>query len=211
MNNIIRVGYDIDGTLANFIKSWTGQAQRMFSGIEQIVDDTELDEYDLHKKYGKKANAVWNAIENQPLFYKEIEPFEDAVQSTRSIISLDEVEPHYITARAGQTIKNYFGQKNRHQEKRIRSSIKKQTSDWLQNYGLRGQLHMREDKGKAASDVGLDFYIDNNPESALDVQYKSSTRSYLLDKKYNRDVTVRRRVPDVETFNNEVKSLVDKL
>jgi len=211
-HNIIRVGYDVDGTLANFIRGWTGQAQRMFPSIDQVVDDRELDEYDLHKKYGgKRANAVWQAIERKSLFYESLPAFDDAVEDTANLIDTPEVEPYYVTARQQETIKNYFGQFNQHQEKRIKDSIRQQTSNWLQRHGLRGQLHMRPDKGRAARDLGLDFYIDNNPESVLDVQYKSSTRSYMLDKKYNRDVDVRRRVPDVETFNNEVRSLVDKL
>jgi len=211
LENIIRVGYDLDGTLANFIRGWTGQAHRMFRDVDQIVNDKELDEYDLHKKYGKRANAVWNAIERKPGFYESLKPYKQAVKDTKQLINNKEVEPHYITARADATLKNYFGQFNKHQEKRERRKIRRQTEDWLQQYGLRGQLHMRSDKGRAARDLGLDFYVDNRVEATMDVQRKSSTRGYLLDKAYNRDGNVRQRVDSVQEYNNEVRELIDKL
>jgi len=212
LEKIVRVGYDLDGTLVNFIRGWTGQAHRMFKDVEQVVDDRELDEYDLHKKYGgKKANAVWNAIERKAKFYEELPSHKEAVNDTKKLLQNKYVEPHYITARSDETIKNYFGQLNNHQEKRVQKNIRTETYNWLQNHGLRGQLHMKSDKGKAARSLGLDFYIDNKVDATMDVQRKSSTRGYLLDKKYNRDADVRQRVDSVKTFNNEVRGLLDKL
>jgi len=211
-SNIIRVGYDIDGTLANFIKGWTGQASQIFPSIDQMLDDKELEEYDLHKKYGgKRANAVWQAIQRRSFFYETLSPFKEAVESTRKTINKENVEPHYITARQHGTIKNYFGQLNRHEEKREKKRIRRHTTNWLGEYGLWGQVHMETDKAKKATDLALDFYIDNNSEHILDVQRKTSTRSYLLDKKYNRSADVRERVESVKEFNEKVTTLADKL
>lgn len=211
MTTNIRVGYDIDGTLANFVKAWTRQASQMYPSIDQVIDDKELDEYDFYEKYGTKARAVWNAIERRPLFYDEIEPMHDAVEDTTSLIELDEVEPHYITARAEATIRNYSNNMNKAQQAYQRRSIRNKTYDWLQRYGLRGGLHMNEDKAEACCLLGMDFYIDNKPESVLNVQYNTSTRAYLLDKEYNRGAEVRQRVSNVKEFNDEVRGLVDKL
>jgi uncharacterized HAD superfamily protein len=212
MKNKIHVGYDLDGTLANFIRGWTGQAGRMFQDIEPIINDQELDEYDLHKKYGgKKANAVWQSIQRKSFFYETLPARKEAVEDTRRLIQHDNVEPHYVTARQQETIKNYFGQLNRHQERREKDKITRQTKQWISDQGLYGQVHMQRDKGRAARRLGLDFYIDNRVEPVLDVQRKSSTRAYLLDKEYNRGANVRQRVPDVKTFNDEVRGLVSKL
>jgi len=212
MTTNIRVGYDLDGTLTNFIRGWTGQASRMFPSIDQIVDDKELDEYDLHEKYGgKRANAVWQSIQRKSFFYETLPAHKEAVEDTRELIQRDNVEPHYITARQQETLKNYFGRFNRHQEKREKKRIRRQTTNWISQQGLYGQTHMRRDKGRACRELAIDFYIDNRVEPVLDVQRKSSTRGYLLDKAYNRDANVRQRVESVEEFNDEVRGLADKL
>lgn len=186
LDSIVRVGYDIDGVFADFTKAFTEVAPSI-----SPVSEEETWAGNYATMWGQlKVQEAWNAIHNTPLFYeKNIGVLsESAVEDTKELIKHPQVEPHYVTARDD------------------REKVWRQTRDWLQDKGLRGQLHHDKHKGRAARDLNLDFFIDDRVHNVLNVQRKSMASGYLLDMKYNQSANVKNRVDSVETFNNVVRS-----
>jgi len=211
-NNTIRVGYDLDGTLANFVGAWTELASKYFTEAEHVEDGSELKTYNLSDKYGAHiTNAVWKHIKNEGAFYNRLEPLNKMwLEDVKQMEARQDIETHYVTSRAHETVA-WYGASNNHERARLAQNIREQTENWLDRHGLAGRLHMKKDKGIASKHIPLDFYLDNKVEDVMDAQRKSPTQSYLLDKKYNREADVKRRVQTVTEFNDEVRGLVSKL
>jgi len=214
MKNKLHVGYDIDGTHANFIKSFTETMSNYFP-VDVVEDDRNLQTYNLEEAYGDfKANAVWRHISNDPDFYNRLEPLDaEWIDDTKKLVNRDDVQAHYVTARAHSTIDSIAQVKNkdfnRHQQKRMAQRLRVKTERWLQSRGLQGRLYMARDKGRIARHNNIDLYVDNKTEDVMDVSRKSPTESYLLSKGYNRDANVKNRVETIPHFNNIARTIVD--
>lgn len=188
MNKPYKIGFDVDGVLANFT---VGYAAKIIEVIgrdlfqpDDITDPKSWD-WDLDAGYTKaETKETWRRIMAAPQFWLELPALAGMTELVNEFWNSplgERAQIYFITARAGEP-------------KRI-------TEMWLSNNGiLNPTVLMTPHKGLTARALELDAYIDDKLENALDVAVDAvwdvpktgevrSTRSYLLNRRHNAHVS----------------------
>lgn len=179
MSNPLKLGFDIDGVLANFTTPWqqllikrTGKD--LFSP-DALVGGAATWNWDLAAGYTKaETTAAWEWVKANPVWWEMLPPAPGMSALLDRWSALKRVYAHiyFITARYGLP--------------------KDQTQRWLNRYFPHdaNTLLMAGNKGIAAKTLQLDAYIDDRLENAIDVAVEAKgepvvTRSYLLNYRHN--------------------------
>jgi hypothetical protein len=188
----LRIGFDMDGTLANLSSAYADVEARLFgaSGVDHeqpAPEDREIEQHgDPQAKATAEAEArqaadrrlaarnaprhrdrVWRTIEATPNFWTTLKPIEKgAVKRLYQLTGELNWEVFFITQRpatAGGT-------------------VQWQTHRWLVEQGFLtpSVIPLSGGRGKAASALRLDYLIDDTPQNCVDVISDSSTRAILL-------------------------------
>jgi 5' nucleotidase, deoxy (Pyrimidine), cytosolic type C protein (NT5C) len=185
----LRIGFDMDGTLADFRSAFAQVQERLF-GRAVAADDEAAPEVREHQQHAGSAadtteeprrsdrrlsrhlgpgerERVWQVIEGTPDFWTTLQPV-DARAITRLNQLTDEYhwEVFFITQRpatAGRT-------------------VQWQTFKWLVDHGFQtpSVIPLSGSRGQAASALQLDFLVDDTPQNCVDVLADSSARAILL-------------------------------
>jgi uncharacterized HAD superfamily protein len=161
------VMFDIDGVLADFISAYTALGSEMFPG--RIERQRTEDRESWHELNGPHDDKIWNFIKHSPLWWTTLPLLVD--QAT--MVAIDSLgidhDVYFTTARVG-------------------NRPKVQTEQWLEKHGVSSPtVVVTEKKGEAAQVLGAHYCIDDKAGNAVAVSYLSKgTKSYLLDRKYNR-------------------------
>lgn len=175
-----KIGIDLDGVICDFNYAF----RKMFIDVTgkdlfpvEWSDPDKLHppvwDYDLHFGYTKEERkAVFNKMNESSLFWFNLDCYEENLFTLRSAsYEYREVDFYFMTTRThGKNIKN-------------------QTTNWLESYGFQfPSVILTDNKGAIANGIGLDAFIDDKLENILSVQQLSpKTRTYLLNKLYNKD------------------------
>lgn len=177
------IGFDVDGVLANFVPAY----QRAFvtmTGRDSFdpgdVFNPPCWDWPTARGYTKEETSrVWGAICADPFFWQNLRPVEDSIKTLELLV--DHIEHHhnvyYITSRPG-------------------AHAKRQTEAWLRTWVRRYRVGLdtptvmivgHREKGNIAKALKLDIYVDDNLDNVNDCGLTSpATRTYLLDRSYNR-------------------------
>ncbi len=199
----MKIGFDIDGVLADFVSSYQRTVVRITGRDLFHEGDNENPpcwNWPGERGYTKaEIDAVWEFIRGSKSFWYGLGTTEHL---TTLYLLLPELEHrhdvYYITSRPGAT-------------------AKRQTEAWLmrylpyEQYEVSPTVLIAHKKGAAALALGLDCYIDDNYDNAVDVAVSSlTTRTYLLDRAYNQG-SLPRDVARVKTlgemFDKEITRL----
>lgn len=185
----LRIGFDMDGTLADLSTAYAQIEERLF-GSELAVHDRlapEAREAEQHSDENGAAAAttrdnrqsgdrrrgprhrdgVWRAIEDTPDFWTTLKPLEPGAIARLYALTIElRWEVFFITQRpatAGAT-------------------VQLQTQRWLIEHGFLtpSVIPLSGARGKCAAALHLDYLIDDTPQNCVDVLSESSTRSILL-------------------------------
>jgi 5'(3')-deoxyribonucleotidase len=177
----LRVGVDLDGTLADLSSEFHEVEQRMFG--RQVLDEpNDDDEADANAEPVAKANlktakrrsreqeAVWRAIRDTPDFWMQLKPIEPAaVRALQAATDQFQWEVFFITQRP----------------RTAGASVQKQSQNWLiaQGFAVPSVLTLSGSRGKAVHALDLDFLIDDLPKNCIDVISDSKCRPILVLRK----------------------------
>lgn len=184
----MRIGFDIDGVLAAFIPAY----ERMFvleTGRNTFppIGPDSVPEWNWPTRYGytsEETRAVWARINSNSAFWKTLEPTPDFdAFFDWQVWQTPDVEMYFVTSRPGTCPKD-------------------QTEQWfLRHLGTVPTVLISDEKGMVCRALKLDYYVDDKLENIEDVAVKSpQTFAYLLDRAYNREREVPRRIQRLTDF-----------
>ena len=165
------VVFDVDGVLANFTKSFTTLRYALY-GVGPVLDKDEAATWDSCSRGASVENSkTWDHIMQSPTFWQDMEPafrVEEGHGLPGLVITSN---LYFVTARAGL-------------------HVKRQTEWWLHKHlGIAyPTVVLTKYKGDFCKTVGANYCIDDKADNASAVAWitHGKTKSYLLDRPYNR-------------------------
>ena len=176
----VRIGFDMDGVLADFATAFRDVEMRLFGGTPTVAaeaPEVEAQQEEAQAASGsagqspremrRRRDAVWNAIHRTPDFWMTLQPLDPgAVRRIHVLMCRYSWEVFFITQRPateGQT-------------------VQRQTQRWLvgQGFDLPSVLVISGSRGAAAGALRLNFHIDDSAQNCLDVVAESRARPLLI-------------------------------
>ena len=176
----VRIGFDMDGVLADFASAFRDVETRLFGGTPTVAaeaPEVEAQQEEAQNASGsagqsphamrRRRDAVWNAIHRTPDFWTTLQPLDPgAVRRIHALMIRYRWEVFFITQRPateGQT-------------------VQRQTQRWLvgQGFDLPSVLVISGSRGAAAGALRLNFHIDDSAQNCLDVVSESPARPLLI-------------------------------
>ena len=188
----LRIGFDLDGTLANFAAAFHEVEVRLFGPDAHIdagqpekereeppgepVDDyTERRNSEEQEKKSRqefqegrrRRDAIWKAIRATPNFWTHLEPLDSkAIARIHEMTLRHKWEVFFITQRPytdGDT-------------------VQRQSQRWLvtQGFDMPSVLVIGGSRGAAAAALRLDYHVDDSPQNCLDVLAESGAKPILI-------------------------------
>jgi hypothetical protein len=186
----LRIGFDMDGVLADFASAFKAYGTRLFGPAEpdqKYVNQRRLpgdqpeteearqaeaeqaarDRIATARALRRREDAIWQAIESTTDFWTTLVPTESgAVRRIHALMLRDRWEVFFITQRPftdGDT-------------------VQRQTQRWLvdQGFDLPSVLVISGSRGAAAKAIRLDYHVDDNMQNCFDVLSDSSAKPILI-------------------------------
>lgn len=197
-NNIIKIGVDCDGILADFSKSFSKVLNEMYGDHIPIVSDPEVKHWDWYKWFPisrEEAKKGFETIHTIPDFWEEIHLLIDRTTMERFVEKIGknpQIDTYFITSRSSSG----------------NVSAAQQTWRWLRKHGW-PHPHVIADpqKGLIANALGLKYMVDDSGRNCLDLVEKAPhCKVYMLDALHNRDIhhDKIRRIYDLNEYIDDV-------
>ena len=168
----LRIGFDMDGVLADFATAYRAIETRVYGPAEparaddpEDVADAQGDETPVPSK--RRRDAVWTAIRQTPDFWETLAPLDpDAVRRIHEMTLRHRWETFFITQRPATE----------------GTTVQRQTQRWLaaQGFDLPSVLVIDGSRGPAAGALRLDYHVDDSPANCVDVKSESTARPILI-------------------------------
>jgi hypothetical protein len=188
----IRIGFDMDGVIADFATAYRDVERRLFAGASPgRPDEPEREEEAREQRASRGAadqtdrpgetpaeshpphelrrrrDLVWKEIERTQNFWTTLRPLEDGgVRRIHQLMLRHRWEVFFLTQRpatAGDT-------------------VQRQSQRWLvqQGFDLPSVLVIGGSRGAAAAALRLSYHVDDHPQNCIDVRSESTARPLLI-------------------------------
>lgn len=167
----LRIGFDLDGVLADFLSAFREVEVRLFGaaagiGPEEPEEEEERQERGLLETR-ERHRAIWREIEGTEDFWATVKPLgTDAVKRLHDLALAHRWEVFFITQRpatAGDT-------------------VQRQSQRWLRQHGfeLPSVLVVSGSRSAVVRALRLDYHVDDSMQHCLDVIADSTAKTILV-------------------------------
>jgi hypothetical protein len=183
----LRIGFDMDGVLADFDSAFREVEVRLFgkgeaghagepereeeaqeaSARRAAAGDATRQRLAGARKAKRRRDRVWQVIQETPDFWAALQPIDPAaVRRIHALMLAHSWEVFFITQRP----------------KTAGDTVQRQTQRWLvaQGFDLPSVLVLGGSRGAAAGALRLDYHVDDSPQNCLDVISDSRARTILI-------------------------------
>jgi FMN phosphatase YigB (HAD superfamily) len=192
----LRIGFDMDGTLADLSSAYAEVEERLFGPVVAVHEQPAPEEREQQqhqeegedgpppaaatKKYNRpsqlrrsaersagRREKVWRAIESTPDFWTTLKPIDPAaITRLHQLTAEYHWEVFFITQRPATAGR----------------TVQWQTHTWLVEHGftMPNVIPLSRSRGKAAAALLLDYLVDDSPQNCVDVLSDSRARAILL-------------------------------
>lgn len=182
------VMFDVDGVLADFVLGFT-QLAVAEGFMETVIKTTEQPSWDFGQVLSEKQQKqLWTLIDHRGSWWESLQPLVPAETFERINKLCDNDVVTFCTHRlAGMP------------------HAQVQTQAWLMRHGIDiPNVVVSKRKGEVARALDIDYAIDDKPENAACIHWISDvrpTKSYILDRPYNHNADLPRRIKRVLTVD----------
>jgi hypothetical protein len=167
----LRIGFDMDGVLADFASAFQEVEVRLFGpgeslGAGQPEKEEEIETPTLHQTR-RRRDAIWDAIRATRNFWTALKPTDEgAVRRIHELMLRHRWEVFFITQRPATE----------------GDTVQRQTQQWLveQGFDWPSVLVISGSRGAAAGALGLHYHVDDSPQNCIDVISESRARPILI-------------------------------
>jgi len=182
----LRVGIDLDGTLADLSSAYRDVELTLFgrspSHASGAVGDEEVEEGEQEQALEGKAavRAARHQARERDLIWESIRQTEDFWLSLRSLEPGVVRRIHEVSLKHGWEI--FFITQR---PKTTGQTVQRQTQQWLMREGFEAPsvLTLSGGRGRAAAALELDVLLDDYPKNCVDVVSESKCRPMLILRK----------------------------
>jgi uncharacterized HAD superfamily protein len=203
MAKLLRVGFDIDGVLANFVtgfldlvnretgssfveSDWTTYGGATSSGRPEFLTDIQW-------------AAGWAALEKEPCFWAKLDAYPSATEFGKIQNSLESFQ-----------FNGYFITRRKNLKTSSISDANALTRIWLEQQGIVDASAIIASSGgnriQVLKELEIDTYIDDWADQFLLAQ-EAGIDAYLIDRPYNRHIQTDKRVYSITEYVRRATAL----
>lgn len=175
----LRIGFDMDGVLADFEAAYrqvelglfgasaSTRHQRVPTPEAEVALEARLAAQPRPAVSNTRRLRIWRTIENTPEFWTTLDPIDPTVvPRLNDLAARHSWEIFFITQRP----------------ETVGETVQRQTQRWLvkQGFELPTVLVLKRSRGKLAEALHLDYMVDDSAKNCVDVISESAAKAILV-------------------------------